>query len=100
MPKKPQVAPYSGAILASVARSARLNEARPGPKYSTKRPTTPLARSICVAVSTRSVAVRSEEHTSELQSLMRTSYAVVCLKKKTHYHMKEKNDKTKINSHH
>src|SRR3546814_7363749 len=34
---------------------------------------------------------RSEEHTSELQSLMRTSYAVFCLKKKkihnkTHYH--------------
>src|SRR3546814_1804136 len=26
-------------------------------------------------------AVRSEEHTSELQSLMRTSYAVFCLKK-------------------
>src|SRR3546814_4536086 len=31
-------------------------------------------------------AVRSEEHTSELQSLMRISYAVFCLKKKiTHY---------------
>src|SRR3546814_15683355 len=28
---------------------------------------------------------RSEEHTSELQSLMRTSYAVFFLKKKTHY---------------
>src|SRR3546814_2565090 len=27
--------------------------------------------------------VRSEEHTSELQSLMRNSYAVFCLKKKT-----------------
>src|SRR3546814_7814553 len=27
--------------------------------------------------------LRSEEHTSELQSLMRTSYAVFCLKKKT-----------------
>src|SRR3546814_1602111 len=27
-------------------------------------------------------AARSEEHTSELQSLMRTSYAVFCLKKK------------------
>src|SRR3546814_4086754 len=27
--------------------------------------------------------VRSEEHTSELQSLMRISYAVYCLKKKT-----------------
>src|SRR3546814_6995139 len=29
---------------------------------------------------------RSEEHTSELQSLMRTSYAVFCLKKKNHTH--------------
>src|SRR3546814_2289751 len=29
-------------------------------------------------------AARSEEHTSELQSLMRISYAVFCLKKKTH----------------
>src|SRR3546814_1470886 len=28
------------------------------------------------------VCLRSEEHTSELQSLMRTSYAVFCLKKK------------------
>src|SRR3546814_5586643 len=27
-------------------------------------------------------AIRSEEHTSELQSLMRISYAVFCLKKK------------------
>src|SRR3546814_5478690 len=30
------------------------------------------------------VAGRSEEHTSELQSLMRTSYAAFCLKKKKH----------------
>src|SRR3546814_7901879 len=30
----------------------------------------------------RLYAVRSEEHTSELQSLMRISYAVFCLKKK------------------
>src|SRR3546814_5514973 len=30
------------------------------------------------------VAGRSEEHTSELQSLMRISYAVFCLKKKTY----------------
>src|SRR3546814_4838329 len=29
------------------------------------------------------VSARSEEHTSELQSLMRISYAVFCLKKKT-----------------
>src|SRR3546814_6254337 len=31
---------------------------------------------------TPTVSVRSEEHTSELQSLMRNSYAVFCLKKK------------------
>src|SRR3546814_4619604 len=31
-------------------------------------------------------AARSEEHTSELQSLMRISYAVFCLKKKTKQH--------------
>src|SRR3546814_9472757 len=31
-----------------------------------------------------SAAHRSEEHTSELQSLMRISYAVFCLKKKMH----------------
>src|SRR3546814_4597850 len=32
------------------------------------------------------VVIRSEEHTSELQSLMRISYAVFCLKKKTNKH--------------
>src|SRR3546814_2376068 len=32
------------------------------------------------------VGQRSEEHTSELQSLMRISYAVFCLKKKTNAH--------------
>src|SRR3546814_9422994 len=39
-------------------------------------------------------AVRSEEHTSELQSLMRISYAVFCLKKKT----KKTYNNTHINS--
>src|SRR3546814_3218592 len=36
----------------------------------------------CQGASQR-LPVRSEEHTSELQSLMRISYAVFCLKKKT-----------------
>src|SRR3546814_9572067 len=40
-------------------------------KQSTKR-----------CASARSPVTRSEEHTSEIQSLMRTSYAVLCLKKK------------------
>src|SRR3546814_3449232 len=35
-----------------------------------------------VGIPARAAAVRSEEHTSELQSLMRISYAVFCLKKK------------------
>src|SRR3546814_3404538 len=35
------------------------------------------------ALPPRSAVRRSEEHTSELQSLMRISYAVLCLKKKT-----------------
>src|SRR3546814_7134762 len=35
------------------------------------------------AISAAEAAERSEEHTSELQSLMRISYAVFCLKKKT-----------------
>src|SRR3546814_4563330 len=34
------------------------------------------------AVHARRCEIRSEEHTSELQSLMRRSYAVFCLKKK------------------
>src|SRR3546814_5457024 len=34
----------------------------------------------------QSFLLRSEEHTSELQSLMRLSYAVFCLKKKTNIH--------------
>src|SRR3546814_2685082 len=46
----------------------------------------PPSRALCVGVA----AARSEEHTSELQSLMRISYAVFCLKKKTsctiHHH--------------
>src|SRR3546814_5165246 len=45
---------------------------------------------LCTALGVR-VTDRSEEHTSELQSLMRISYAVFCLKKK--------NKKTKTTTH-
>src|SRR3546814_5216918 len=40
-----------------------------------------LARGAVEGVAQVRVAARSEEHTSELQSLMRTSFAVFCLKK-------------------
>src|SRR3546814_8178383 len=39
---------------------------------------------------------RSEEHTSELQSLMRISYAVFCLKKKK-IHNKQNTHKSRLN---
>src|SRR3546814_5219500 len=38
------------------------------------------------------VRPRSEEHTSELQSLMRISYAVFCLKKKKQQHHRTQHD--------
>src|SRR3546814_9452323 len=41
--------------------------------------------------------LRSEEHTSELQSLMRISYAVFCLQKKTNT-LIQKNNHTSINT--
>src|SRR3546814_3873841 len=41
-----------------------------------------LSKICVVGPATREDADRSEEHTSELQSLMRISYAVFCLKKK------------------
>src|SRR3546814_1318060 len=46
------------------------------------RRSTALARA-CAKLSFAVEPKRSEEHTSELQSLMRISYAVFCLKKKT-----------------
>src|SRR3546814_3040834 len=42
---------------------------------------------------------RSEEHTSELQSLMRISYAVFCLKKKKKLNKDKKQNKTTHNEH-
>src|SRR3546814_4793543 len=44
--------------------------------------------------------IRSEEHTSELQSLMRISYAVFCLKKKTQIPEKTKQTTNANNTNH
>src|SRR3546814_1032025 len=41
-----------------------------------------IAQSMAAELGLASIATRSEEHTSELKSLMRISYAVFCLKKK------------------
>src|SRR3546814_9502176 len=44
---------------------------------------TPCEKAILAKYAADKIIDRSEEHTSELQSLMRISYAVFCLKKKT-----------------
>src|SRR3546814_7244728 len=53
------------------------------------RPGVPAPPPAAVQLRYRRYPPRSEEHTSELQSLMRISYAVFCLKqkKKTHTHI-------------
>src|SRR3546814_1252457 len=54
---------------------------------------TPRARSSCIEAPMPPKAIsRSEEHTSELQSLMRISYAVFCLKKKNTEHTTHKDN--------
>src|SRR3546814_1465330 len=50
--------------------------------YVTMPNVDPVAETVNMIAASRSYQ-RSEEHTSELQSLMRISYAVFCLKKKT-----------------
>src|SRR3546814_5872539 len=48
-----------------------------------EKPTKIPAKSVCLSAA----GSRSEEHTSELQSLMRISYAVFCLKKQNTYYI-------------
>src|SRR3546814_5128116 len=64
----------SGAATAGLAIGTGRYPANPG---------APGADRWISAAGQASPPVRSEEHTSELQSLMRISYAVFCLKKKT-----------------
>src|SRR3546814_9541102 len=51
-------------------------------EFDAHDPSAHLPLAISFADGRLSVKLRSEEHTSELQSLMRISYAVFCLKKK------------------
>src|SRR3546814_7056965 len=78
-------APTSVAAVPSTA-PATARDAVPAPGPMTKiaalpTPPEPVPES-ADAVVTAAPMIRSEEHTSELQSLMRISYAVFCLKKK------------------
>src|SRR3546814_2574892 len=52
--------------------------------------TVPTIRNAALAGATAHIVDRSEEHTSELQSLMRISYAVFCLKQTTKHNTKNR----------
>src|SRR3546814_10200020 len=70
---------------ALVGPSSITSAIRPSRLASTCSAFVGLTRPLALALGAASGApVRSEEHTSELQSLMRLSYAVFCLKKKKH----------------
>src|SRR3546814_4483962 len=67
----------------SLVTSPGIRMARPGPGNGC-RPTK--ASGMPSSRPSSRTSSRSEEHTSELQSLMRSSYAVFCLKKKIQLH--------------
>src|SRR3546814_8588865 len=98
----PSSARASGTRWSSVSTSGKTARMRAAREMSRVSTSTPAARakvsiigsSECVA-SAGASSVRSEEHTSELQSLMRISYAVFCLKKKKK--KKDNTDPTHIN---
>src|SRR3546814_8837747 len=64
-------------------RSSSPSSTRPAAPRSTARRSAPRRPSGPSSSARSAHSMRSEEHTSELQSLMRISYAVFCLKKKT-----------------
>src|SRR3546814_4083057 len=64
-----------------IAGQALVGAALPDKALQIRVARRPLRRHDCPG-GLRQLAPRSEEHTSELQSLMRISYAVFCLKKK------------------
>src|SRR3546814_4007901 len=71
--------PNASLSHAPLRRTARLRRGGEGPPVGLG---SPQARPWQPAVRGPARSSRSEEHTSELQSLMRISYAVFCLKKK------------------
>src|SRR3546814_4258141 len=72
--------PEGVGIKPRAGQRAFLDKARQGCRHLQSKPFSVIHRRHHVR--SRSGRRRSEEHTSELQSLMRISYAVFCLKKK------------------
>src|SRR3546814_313334 len=81
--RDPYLTPYQDAAAAVQAEMGRLNALTAGnPQHQARlQALRPLVKAKLEELA-EVIRVRSEEHTSELQSLMRNSYAVFCLKKK------------------
>src|SRR3546814_2215241 len=71
------------AALAGISERRKPTAIHPAPHSVSRRSEISLAICWNWAIRSLLLAARSEEHTSELQSLMRISYAVFCLKKNT-----------------
>src|SRR3546814_10853023 len=88
MPKPlwPAVVPPKGMMVpgGSVANTfgSRLGRPSASSRHSSGNCSPAFCRRAHMPLVTMDEEMRSEEHTSELQSLMRISYAVFCLKKK------------------
>src|SRR3546814_2379798 len=81
--RRPVAAIRAGTLISLVRTLAHLARARPGaPSASTARAVLKAIAAQATKAALAAYEPRSEEHTSELQSLMRISYAVFCLKKK------------------
>src|SRR3546814_3031940 len=76
LPREPRAIAHAGAVRCGAVRCGAV---RCGAVRWTRKP-----RLFPQDGNSRAILKRSEEHNSELQSLMRISYAVFCLKKKTH----------------
>src|SRR3546814_10219956 len=88
MPAVRNTALWNKAVaIAQIARDGTWKNHAPGALFFHARYVSPGWRKTRIA----QIDNRTEEHTSELQSLMRLSYAVFCLKKK--------NRRTNINTH-
>src|SRR3546814_5844470 len=75
---------HHGGLRAAHRPTAGIRAAPQCSPAATKLSSTPPSHAAATCLPRAQAAMRSEEHTSELQSLMRISYAVFCLKKKTH----------------
>src|SRR3546814_8445619 len=71
-------------------RGQAFGQRAPWPADQCRRRGQPVDQVVQRGFEQRCLAARSAEHTSELQSLMRISYAVFCLKKKQYQELNEK----------